>query len=646
MTHSDMLRIPDDSGPDDQNSGDLTGHQVPPQTKQSQETASSQPALESTAENSPDLAERGPGPRPEELPPGRESEPDLFHQAPVDLPGPEDGARGDLERAATPPAAPLEEGSNGGPAKGPAPEPRSDLPAESSSGAESSPGQLGAAEAATPGAAATGGSEIRDPADLAMLWDSIQAAIQRRIQPEQFETWFRRTALAKVDSEAVVVVVLSGFSRTWLEDYYRPTIEQSVEAVLGSPRRLTFLVDPEYLTSVGLPDTGSMVAPAARSEERAPAAQLERHDRSMPQPGAAINEKDRTPGGLLTNSDVVLNPKYTFDNFVVGPCNRFGQAAAMGAAEQPGKAYNPFFLHGNVGVGKTHLLQGLCYLILERIPDSRILYLSCETFVNHFISALTNGDLTKFRNKYRNVDVLVVDDIHLLANKDRTQEEFFHTFNTLYNAGKQIVLSSDSPPKDIPTLQDRLVSRFKWGMVTEIEPPCFETRMAIVKRKSRDQGAEFPDDVVALIAENVENNVRELEGAVTRLVGYARIARAPLTIATAREALTDLFKVSRGEPTMDDIITVITEQYGIKQVDLQGKRRTQAIAYPRQIAMFLARHITRHSLEEIGAYFGGRDHSTVLYGVDKIKKKFAADPKCRAELETLLSRLGGKGLDD
>ena len=631
-----MLRIPDDGGSDDQNSGS-PGHQVPPQSEPIQDVESSQPA----AENAADWPERSPESRPADLPLGRESEmprrrdsgPDLFRDTPAgssNLPAVE-ATRGDLE--------PAPEATGTSPEGEPA-----DVSADSPS-REPDEGTVEVAPLRT-GAAETAGTEIRDPADLAMLWDSIQAAIQRRIQPEQFETWFRRTALARVDAESVVVVVLSGFSRTWLEDYYRPTIEQSVEAVLGSPRRLTFLVDPEHLTSVGLPDTGSMVAPAARSEERPPAAQLERHDRSMPQPGAAINEKDRTPGGLLTNSDVVLNPKYTFDNFVVGPCNRFGQAAAMGAAEQPGKAYNPFFLHGNVGVGKTHLLQGLCYLILERIPDSRILYLSCETFVNHFISALTNGDLTKFRNKYRNVDVLVVDDIHLLANKDATQEEFFHTFNTLYNAGKQIVLSSDSPPKDIPTLQDRLVSRFKWGMVTEMEPPGFETRMAIVKRKSRDQGAEFPDDVVALIAENVENNVRELEGAVTRLVGYARIARAPLTIATAREALTDLFKVSRGEPTMDDIITVITEQYGIKQVDLQGKRRTQAIAYPRQIAMFLARHITRHSLEEIGAYFGGRDHSTVLYGVDKIKKKAAADPKCRTELETLLSRLGGKGLDD
>ncbi|MFT7679035.1 MAG: chromosomal replication initiator protein [Planctomycetota bacterium] len=481
-----------------------------------------------------------------------------------------------------------------------------------------------------------------DEEGLVMVWESLLTAIQRRIQPEQFETWFRRAGLTKMDDEVVVVAVPNGFARTWLEDYYRSTIEQSIQAVLGVPRRLEIKVDPEFLARTGAPASPSPEAPRPAPSEPAP----DRHSRDMLPPGAAIGGVRRTASGLLRNSDVVLNPKYTFVNFVVGPCNRFGHAAAMGAAEQPGKNYNPFFLHGNVGVGKTHLLQGLCHMILERTPESRILYLSCETFVNHFISALENGDLTKFRNKYRNVDVLVVDDIHILANKDRTQEEFFHTFNTLYNAGKQIVLSSDSPPKDIPTLQDRLVSRFKWGMVTEMEPPCFETRMAIIKRKSRDKGLEFPDDVVGLIAEHVTDNVRELEGAVTRLSGYIGITGEPMNLTTAREALSDLFKVTRGEPTMEDIITVVTDHYGIKQVDLQGKRRTQAIAYPRQIAMFLARHITRHSLEEIGAYFGGRDHSTVLYGVDKIRKKAAIEAACKTELETLLGRLGGKGLED
>ena len=319
--------------------------------------------------------------------------------------------------------------------------------------------------------------------------------------------------------------------------------------------------------------------------------------------------------GTATSASI---PKYTFDNFVVGPCNRFAHAAAVGAAEAPGKAYNPFFLHGSVGLGKTHLLQSLCFALLERNPKTRILYLSCETFVNHFISALENGDLQKFRNKYRNVDVLVVDDIHVLANKERTQEEFFHTFNTLYQSGKQIVLSSDSPPKDIPTLQERLVSRFKWGLVTEIEPPCYETRMAILKRKSRERGREIPDDVARLLAERIDSNIRELEGAVTKLIGYAGLAGQPVSVELAREAMRDLFAVRKGQPSMEDIIGLITEHFGIKLSELQSKKRTNAIAYPRQVAMYLARQITRHSLEEIGGFFGGRDHSTVIYAVEKV----------------------------
>jgi chromosomal replication initiator protein len=245
----------------------------------------------------------------------------------------------------------------------------------------------------------------------------------------------------------------------------------------------------------------------------------------------------------------------------------------------------------------------------------------------------------EFRDKYRNVDVLVVDDIQLLANKERTQEEFFHTFNTLYNAGKQIVLSSDSPPKDIPTLQDRLVSRFKWGMVTEVSPPCFETRVAIVKRKGRERGHEVPDEVAQFIAEHIEENVRELEGAVTRLLGYAGITAQALDVTLARNALADLIEVQRGAPTMEDILATATAHFSVKLSDLQSKRRTAAIAYPRQVAMFLARRITRHSLEEIGGFFGGRDHSTVLYAVEKIERLQREDEQFRALIGRLLDRL-------
>ena len=516
----------------------------------------------------------------------------------------------------------------------------------------------------------TAPSSTSDPAILSDLWGSIQEALQRRVQREQFETWFRRANLQRIDETTVCVAVQNEFAQDWLRRYYVDKLEGAVSSVLGAKRRIEVVVDPELIAPPrpNTAETGGSAASASPDPE-APAAQDAIQSGSPEAPvGAGADRAGsfgegagpgspaegspfRTPpakgggpitGGLLWNSDVVLNPQYTFENFVVGPCNRFGHAAAMGAGESPGRNYNPFFLHGRVGVGKTHLLQAVCYLILERWPESRILYLSCETFVNHFISALENGDLTEFRNKYRNVDVLVVDDIHLLANKERTQEEFFHTFNTLYNAGKQIVLSSDSPPKDIPTLQERLVSRFKWGMVTEIEPPCYETRMAIVKRKAKDRGIEIPDEVAQQIAERLDQNVRELEGAVTRLIGYSSMTGKPLTAELAREALADLLQVRRGgAPSMDDIVSVVTDQFDVKLTDLQSKKRTRSIAYPRQIAMFLARKVTRHSLEEIGRYFGGRDHSTVLYAVDRIQKEIDADAPAKELVTTLLVRLQG-----
>ena len=385
---------------------------------------------------------------------------------------------------------------------------------------------------------------------------------------------------------------------------------------------------------------GELVDPELTVVSHARTLQPAGHGEEAPAPRPAPARAHQSAKQLLWASDVVLNPQYRFDNFVVGPCNRFAHAAALGVSEMPASAYNPFFLHGSVGLGKTHLLQSMCFALLERVPDTRILYLTCETFINHFIGALENGDLHKFRGKYRNVDVLVVDDIHMLANKDRTQEEFFHTFNTLYNAGKQIVLSSDSPPKEIPTLQERLVSRFKWGLVTEIEPPCYETRMAIIRRKSKQRGKELSEDVAQLLAENVANNVRELEGAVTRIIGFATLSAQEITPELVRKVLSDLFvRVGRGQPTMDDILKVVTGNFNVKTTDLQSRRRTNAIAYPRQVGMYLARRITRHSLEEIGGFFGGRDHSTVLYAIDKVERMQREDENFRALVGRLLDAL-------
>ncbi len=465
------------------------------------------------------------------------------------------------------------------------------------------------------------GADVLGQRDPDEVWRALLGALRKDLRKEQFETWFRRARLRAFDSERLLVVVQNAFARDWLQVNYRAALESAAQTVFGGPREIEFAVDPEL----------SFPRPAA-----APAAALP----EPPRPArAAPVRADGGSSRLLWSSDFALNPGYTFETFVVGPCNRFAHAAALGVSEAPGSAYNPFFLHGSVGLGKTHLLQSLCYALLEREPGARILYLSCETFINHFISALENGDLQKFRNKYRNVDVLVVDDIHMLANKERTQEEFFNTFNTLYNAGKQIVLSSDSSPKEIPTLQERLVSRFKWGLVTEIESPCYETRMAIVRRKSRERGRELPEPVAHLLAEHIDSNIRELEGAVTRVIGFASLARQEISVELVRRALRDVFTVQKGQPTMDDVMRVVTAHFNVKLTDLQSRRRTNAIAHPRQIGMYLARRITRHSLEEIGGFFGGRDHTTVLHAVRKVERDIKRDERFRALLASFIDQL-------
>jgi chromosomal replication initiator protein len=463
-------------------------------------------------------------------------------------------------------------------------------------------------------------------------WARLLEALKKGMRREQFDTWFRRVALVRLDDECLQLAVHNAFARDWLLDYYEKELALAAEQTLGGPRRIEIVVDPERVADL---------IPVRAAAPAAPATVVIAPPAAQPAPTASPSDSGDEPGKLLGGSDVSLNPYYRFDNFVVGPCNRFAHAACVGVAEQPGKTYNPLFIHGSSGLGKTHMMQSLCHAVLGRAPRTRILYLSCETFVNHFISALEHGNLSKFRDKYRNVNVLVVDDIHLLANKERTQEEFFHTFNTLYNSGAQIVLSSDSPPVEIPTLQERLVSRFNWGLVTLLEPPCYETRVAIVKRKSRERGRELSDELARFLAERIENNVRELEGAINKLLGFASLSGQEPNLQLARQCLRELFTKQRGLPTIDDILRAVTARYGVKLSDLQSKRRTNAIVVPRQVGMFLARRVTRMSLEEIGHYFGGRDHSTVLYAIEKIGRVSREDEELRRTLTELLLELQG-----
>lgn len=346
-------------------------------------------------------------------------------------------------------------------------------------------------------------------------------------------------------------------------------------------------------------------------------------------------------GGVFNDGDqpLPLNPDYAFEHFVTGPCNRLPHAAALAVTENPGQAYNPLFIHGGVGLGKTHLLQAVCQRVLERNGDARILYLSCDSFINQFITAVETGEMNQFRHRYRHVDVLVIDDIHFLAGRDRTQEEFFHTFNTLYQQHKQIILSADCPPSEIPELEERLISRFNWGLVARVEKPCYETRVAILQKKSKMRGLALAEDVVCYIAGRVENNTRELEGAITKVQGLAMLQGGKIDLDLAKAALGDAAGPDRRQITVQQILDAVTKYYNVRLSDLQSKKRHKSIAFPRQVCMFLARRHTRYSLEEIGGYFGGRDHTTVLHAVRTIDQDMKDDPQISEQVTHLEGQL-------
>jgi chromosomal replication initiator protein len=346
--------------------------------------------------------------------------------------------------------------------------------------------------------------------------------------------------------------------------------------------------------------------------------------------------------GLRRDDALVINPDYNFENFVVGSGNRLAHAAAVAVGGHPGKAYNPFFVHGGVGLGKTHLLQAICLQMKKASPAAVFYYISCESFVTQFIDAVRTGEMSDFRHRYRDVDCLIIDDIHFLAKADRTQEEFFHTFNSLYQAGKQIVLSSDAAPEEIPQLEDRLVSRFKWGLVAKISPPDFETRVAILKNKAVVRGFELPDDVATYIANRLSSNIRELEGAIGKLQIQAAVDNKPIDMDLATIALGDIAPRTVSEPTIQQIIDVVTDYFRVRLIDLQSERRSRSVNVPRQVCMYLIRQkTTRHSLEQIGGYFGNRDHTTVMHSIRNVEQRRQTEPDFDAQVracEDLIER--------
>ncbi|MGV6815113.1 MAG: chromosomal replication initiator protein DnaA [Phycisphaerales bacterium] len=363
------------------------------------------------------------------------------------------------------------------------------------------------------------------------------------------------------------------------------------------------------------------------------------HGSSAETSGYVATERSR----LHSDDSLPINPDYGFDQFVIGPNNQLAHAAAVAVAENPGHAYNPLFIHGGVGLGKTHLLQAICLKIKEKHPGTVMHYVSCDGFKTQFLRAVQSGNMVEFRHTFRDVDLLVVDDIHFLAKQDRTQEEFFHTFNSLYQGNKQIILSSDAPPEEIPDLEERMVSRFLWGLVVKVDKPGYETRVEILKRKAHNRGLDLPDEVAAEVAHHIDNNIRELEGAITKLQIVSNMEKHPIDLGLTQRALgaefTSSAVISGTGPTIEQIISEVSVYYHLKRTDLLGKRRHKSVAHPRQIAMYLTRQNTKHSLEEIGAHFGGRDHTTVMHAVKTVSKKCKDDADLLGQVRTLEARL-------
>ncbi|MCM3744546.1 chromosomal replication initiator protein DnaA [Sporosarcina luteola] len=444
---------------------------------------------------------------------------------------------------------------------------------------------------------------------LEKLWNNVLSKIEDKISRPSFETWLKSTKLMSYGEENVTIAVPNSFAKDWLENHYVHLITGILSELTGEDRLIHFVVPKE----------------------------MEENDFQVPKPAVKQAEKS-----AIQSASVMLNPKYTFDTFVIGSGNRFAHAASLAVAEAPAKSYNPLFIYGGVGLGKTHLMHAIGHYIMEQDPSSKVVYLSSEKFTNEFINSIMNNKAGDFRNQYRNVDVLLIDDIQFIAGKEQTQEEFFHTFNTLHEESKQIIISSDRPPKEIPTLEDRLRSRFEWGLITDIAPPDLETRIAILRKKAKADGLlDISDDVMLYIANQIDTNIRELEGALIRVVAYSSLVNMDITTDLAAEALRDIIPNSRPRTvSILDIQKTVGEHYNIRLEDFTAKKRTRAIAFPRQIAMYLSRELTDSSLPKIGSEFGGRDHSTVIHAHEKISKQLKDDQNLQQDIQDIKSILG------
>ena len=440
-------------------------------------------------------------------------------------------------------------------------------------------------------------------------WSKTIDSLQSELTSHVYDRWLKPIRPLEINESELIVGAPDEFFKNWILDHYGSMILLALREIVGeSDFRLTLQIhktdSPEIISSSGSKQTN--------------------------------NGKFNVTNSFSSTSEQALNVKYTFESFVVGPSNRFAHAASMAVAETPAKAYNPLFIYGPVGLGKTHLMQAIGQEVLRTSPDLKVLYITSEKFTNQLINAIKTGTTLKFREKYRSVDCLLIDDIHFIAGKEATMEEFFHTFNSLYDAHKQIVVSSDKPPKDISNLEERLVSRFEWGLVTDIQPPDYETRTAILRKKAERENLYIPDPVTSFIADRIKSNIRELEGALIRVVAYSKLVGKEVDETVAYEVLKDLIVENQKKITVDLIQRRVAEYFEIRPSDMTAKRRTKNVVYPRHLAMFLSREMTSLSLPEIGEQFGGRDHTTILHAYEKIKKDIKKDQKTKSLVDKLL----------
>ena len=474
-----------------------------------------------------------------------------------------------------------------------------------------------------------------------VIWKEALALIGTRINEGTYRIWFSPTSGMGFVDDTFVVGVTSDFAKDWIDTRFHALIADSLSQVVGDTVSCQIVFSPELALSLGrgdhdsdahlqLPNPVLPPTPAPRSQTSASGS-----------PGRPVLPPSaQEPHPSSSGTALGLNEKYSFDNFVIGPSNRFAHAAALATAETPGTAYNPLFIYGGVGLGKTHLLQAIGHYVFANMPQLRVRYMTIEMFTNDFINSLRDDTIEGFKRRYRSNDVLLIDDIQFLEKKEQTQEEFFHTFNTLYEAGKQIVITSDRPPKALQTLEDRLVSRFEWGLITDIQPPDLETRIAILRKRVRFEAIQIHDDsALTMIASRVPGNIRELEGCLTRVVAYASFSGRPINAALVTEVLKDIPDTTQVKVTVEHILSVVSTSTGISVTEIRGDKRSRNIVLARHLAMYLARELTDISLPRIGERFGGRDHTTVLHAVEKMTKLVKQDREMYNMVQQLTSRI-------